>query len=107
MTGEDKWTSIGEDMRIEGAVTTGSPLVVEGEVVGDVTTPRQIEVAEDGIIRGAVRGDEVIVAGKIQGPVTTTGRLLILASGAVLGDVAVKSILVEEGGSLTGRCKMG
>ncbi|MEM6290897.1 MAG: polymer-forming cytoskeletal protein [Myxococcota bacterium] len=102
-----KWTRVGEDMRIEGSLSTGSPLVVEGEIVGDVTTPRQIEIAEDGLIHGAVRGDEVIVAGKIEGPVTTTGRLLILASGSVVGDVAVKSILVEEGGSLTGRCKMG
>ncbi len=106
VTEDEPWTYVGEDMRIEGAVTTGSALSIRGEVVGDVTSARDIEVAEDGIIRGSVRAHEIVVAGTIDGPVSTSGRLLILASGSVNGDVAVKSILVEEGGALTGRCQM-
>ena len=104
--GEDPWTHLGEDTRIDGSVTSGSGLVVQGEIVGDVTSARDIEVAQDASISGAVRGNDVVVAGTIEGQVTTTGRLLILASGSVVGDIHVKSILIEEGGTLKGRCRM-
>ena len=104
---EQTWTHVGEDMHIAGGVTTGSPLSVRGEIVGAVTSASAIEVAEDAIIRGPVRGQEIIVAGTIDGPVVASGTLIILPSGAVNGNVSGKSIQIELGGTLTGRCDMG
>jgi cytoskeletal protein CcmA (bactofilin family) len=104
--GEDPWTHVAEDTRIDGDVSSGSGLVVQGEIIGDVTSARDIEVAQAAWINGAVQGNDIVVAGRIEGQVTTTGRLLILASGSVVGDIQVKSILIEEGGTLKGRCRM-
>jgi cytoskeletal protein CcmA (bactofilin family) len=53
-----------------------------------------------------VRGQDVTVAGSVEGSISASGRLLILKSGRVVGDVTVRSILIEEGGVLSGRCQM-
>lgn len=99
-------TVVGEDMKIDGNLSTGSPVLVLGAIDGDVTSARDIEVRGDGQIQGTVRGHDVTVAGKIEGAVAASGRLLILKTGQVLGDVTVRSILIEEGGVLSGRCDM-
>lgn len=103
---EEVWTFVGEDMKVDGALTTGSPLSIAGEIVGAVTSARDIEVAEDAIVRGSITGHDVVVAGTVHGPVNANGQLFILASGSVTGDISVRSILIEEGGTLAGRCNM-
>jgi cytoskeletal protein CcmA (bactofilin family) len=103
---EIHWVFVGEDTRVDGTLTTGSPVSVVGEVIGDVTSASQVEVAESATITGAVTGSEIVVAGVVTGPVHASGRLCILATGTVRGDVRVKSILVDEGGTLDGRCTM-
>lgn|GEM_PF-2229523 len=100
-------TIIGDEMRIEGDVSTGSAVRVEGEVLGSVTSASDVEVAEGGLVRGSVAAHDVRIWGVVEGPVNTTGRLLIEPTGRVHGDVKVKSILIEEGGQLCGRCTMG
>lgn len=103
---EEAWTFVGEDMKVEGSLTTGSPLSIAGEVIGTVNSARDIEVAEDAIVRGSITGHDVVVAGAVHGPVNANGQLFILASGSVTGDISVRSILIEEGGTLAGRCNM-
>ncbi len=105
-TGNVQWVYVSEDTRIDGSLTTGSPVSVVGEVLGNVTSASKVEVGEDATINGSVTGSEVVVAGTVTGPVHTTGRLCILSTGTVRGDVEVASILVDEGGTLDGRCTM-
>jgi cytoskeletal protein CcmA (bactofilin family) len=99
-------TTIGEDMKVDGSLSTGAPLIVIGAIDGDVTSARSVEIMLDGLIHGTVRGQDVTVAGSVEGSISASGRLLILKSGRVVGDVTVRSILIEEGGVLSGRCQM-
>ena len=99
-------TYIGDGMEIKGSISTGSSLVIAGFVEGDVNSAAQVEIVSDAVVQGTVTAQVVNVAGTIEGNVNASGRLHIAATGTVDGDVEVKSLKIEEGGSLSGRCKM-
>lgn len=99
-------TSVGDGMEIKGNVTTASNLEVFGVIEGDVNSSGHVEIHKGAMIKGTVTAQTVTVSGTVAGDVNTRGRLFIRSTGEVRGDVMVKSLNVDEGGALAGRCEM-
>jgi cytoskeletal protein CcmA (bactofilin family) len=98
---------ITEDTTIKGSITTASSLTVAGAVEGDINAGGEIAILDDALVRGDVSGPNIRIAGKVEGRIVASGRLVITAAGTVLGDISVRSLLIEEGGTLQGECTMG
>jgi cytoskeletal protein CcmA (bactofilin family) len=98
---------ITEDTTIKGSITTASSLTIAGAIEGDVNAGGEIVILGDAVIKGDVSGPNVTVQGQVEGRINASGRLLITSSGQVHGDIAVRSLLIEEGGTLQGECHMG
>ncbi|MBX7079062.1 MAG: polymer-forming cytoskeletal protein [Nannocystaceae bacterium] len=98
---------ISEDTTIKGSVTTASSLTVAGAVEGDINAGGDVVILADASVKGDISGPAVTVSGKVEGRVNASGRLLITARGFVHGDISVRSLLIEEGGTLQGQCSMG
>ncbi|MBL4683117.1 MAG: polymer-forming cytoskeletal protein [Nannocystaceae bacterium] len=98
---------ITEDTTIRGSVTTASSLTVAGAIEGDINAGGEVSILEDALVTGDISGPNITIAGKVEGRITASGRLVIGAVGAVQGDISVRSLLIEEGGTLEGQCKMG
>ena len=98
---------ITEDTTIRGSVTTASSLTVAGAVEGDINAGGEVKILEDALVKGDVSGPNIIVSGKVEGRIVASGRLVIGAAGEVRGDISVRSLLIEEGGTLEGQCSMG
>lgn len=98
---------ITEDTTIKGTITTASSLTIAGAIEGDVNAGGEIIVLDDALVKGDVSGPNVKIQGKVEGRVSATGRLVISSSGQVIGDISVRSLLIEEGGTLQGECNMG
>lgn len=96
-----------EDTTIKGTLTTASSLTVAGAIEGDVNAGGEIVILADAVIKGDVSGPNVTVQGQVEGRISASGRLLITSTGQVHGDIAVRSLLIEEGGTLQGECHMG
>jgi cytoskeletal protein CcmA (bactofilin family) len=103
----DQPNYITEDTTIKGTITTSSSLTVAGAVEGDINAGGELVILDDAHVRGDVSGPSVRVQGKVEGRVVASGRLVIAKSGSVLGNIAVRSLLIEEGGTLQGECSMG
>ena len=97
---------ITEDTTIKGTVTTASSLTIAGAIEGDVNAGGDIEVLEDAMVKGDLSGPNVKIDGTVEGRITASGRLVIGAGGQVHGDISVRSLLIEEGGTLEGQCHM-
>src|SRR5687768_701195 len=93
---------ITEDTTIKGNITTASSLTVAGAIEGDVNAGGEIAVLADAVIKGDVSGPNLKIDGKVEGKITASGRLVIASSGKVYGDISVRSLLIEEGGTLEG-----
>lgn len=97
---------IGTDMRIAGSISSKSGVLVLGEVEGNVAG-LTVTVEEDGVIKGDVAAtDDVVVRGSVVGNMGVDGKLTITPTGTVEGGVKARSIAIEEGGELRGRCTM-
>ena len=97
---------IGADMRIAGSISTKSAVLVLGEIEGNVAGTT-VTVEEDGVIKGDVAAaDDVVVRGSVVGDMGVDGKLTITPTGTVEGGVKARSIAIEEGGELRGRCTM-
>lgn len=93
---------VGSDIKLKGAeITDCDTLIVEGQVDACMTS-RVIEVAETGLFRGNVQVDFAEIRGRFEGELTAHKQLMIRASGRVAGKIRYGSILIEEGGELSG-----
>jgi cytoskeletal protein CcmA (bactofilin family) len=98
---------ITEDTTIKGSITTASSLTIAGAIEGDINAGGEIAVLADASIKGDVSGPNIKIDGRVEGRISASGRLVIAATGKVYGDISVRSLLIEEGGTLDGQCHMG
>lgn len=103
---EPRMNVIGTDMRIAGSISSKSGVLVLGEIEGNVAGVT-VTVEADGVIKGDVAAsDDVVVRGSVVGNMGVDGKLTITPTGTVEGGVNARSIAIEEGGELRGRCTM-
>ena len=99
-------TLIGASTHVEGTVRVQGTLRVDGRVTGQLAVDGRCEVGADGYVEATVTATELTVAGRIKGDVQVSGRLHVLSTGSIVGDVRTRVLVVEEGGTIDGRCQM-
>jgi cytoskeletal protein CcmA (bactofilin family) len=93
---------VGPDIKLKGAeITDCDTLVVEGRVEASMDS-RVIQIAENGSFHGTVGIDVAEIRGRFDGELTARKQLVIHATGRVSGKIRYGSIVVEQGGELTG-----
>jgi len=93
---------VGPDVKLKGAeIQDCDTLVVEGRVEATMDS-RVIQITEHGAFSGKVGIDVAEVFGHFDGELTARTQLIIHASGRVSGKIRYGSILIEEGGELSG-----
>lgn len=96
---------IGEDLVIDGNLTSNTSIRVDGKVIGNITTQKLIIIGEKAEVTGDVSSKNVIVFGKLNGNVTAA-EVQIKKSGFVTGDISVQAIEIEMGGKYNGKLVM-
>ncbi|QJC51154.1 polymer-forming cytoskeletal protein [Paenibacillus albicereus] len=99
-------TLIGQGTRAEGTLSCQASLRIEGEYRGDIECKEDVIVGESGVVRSNIAARDLTISGKVYGDVVTTGRLTILSSGQLHGSATTASLLVQDGGVLSGSCRM-
>ncbi|TPV93014.1 MAG: polymer-forming cytoskeletal protein [Myxococcales bacterium FL481] len=100
-------THIAADAEVHGSIRSAAGLDIAGEVNGNVHAQATVVIDTSACILGDVCGDDVIVRGRVEGQIVAKGKLTISTTGLVLGDIVVRSLLIEDGGTLQGQCRMG
>ncbi|MNP45802.1 Polymer-forming cytoskeletal [compost metagenome] len=99
-------TLIGQGSEITGKISCEANLRIEGKFNGEIETQGDVTVGEFAVARSNIQAREVFIAGKVYGDIATTGRLMITATGHMFGDVSAASLIIMEGGALSGTSKM-
>lgn len=96
---------VGPDVKLKGAeILDCDTLVVEGRVEATMDS-RVIRIAEHGAYSGTVGIDIAEIHGHFDGELTARQRLIVHATGRVSGKIRYGSILIEEGGEISGDVK--
>jgi cytoskeletal protein CcmA (bactofilin family) len=99
-------TLIGQGSEITGKLICDANLRIEGKFNGEIESQGDVTVGEYAEARSNIQAKEVIIAGKVYGDISITGKLTITATGHMYGDVSATSLIIMEGGSLSGTSKM-
>ena len=98
---------ISQDVQIEGTLSFGKSLAVHGRITGDVRSSGILTLGESGVIEGDVTAGSVTIYGLVKGNVTVTGRCELKGAGRLVGDLVAPRLLMEDGATFTGICKVG
>ncbi len=98
---------IGEGTVFEGTIRAKSDVRVSGRVVGKLIVEGKAILAQEGAVEGELKATNADVAGFVQGQIFVEERLVLKGSARVEGDITVARLIMEEGASFNGACKMG
>jgi len=103
----DETTIISNGVKIDGKLTSGGNIRVEGEIQGDISSQKNIVVGEGGKVNGQINADSITIGGKVSGTVKAKEKLILDPKGYLKGDIFTKILVVEEGARFDGKSKMG
>ncbi len=95
-------TVFGKGTRIEGDISTGGSLRVDGEVIGKIRADGDVYVGESGSIKNEIEARNIIIAGKVESNVLAHEKLEILPSGKLSGDIKTDVLVIEKGAKFVG-----
>lgn len=93
---------VGPNIKLRGVeITDCDTLIVEGLVEATIHS-RVIQIAERGAFTGSAEFDIAEIRGHFDGELTVRQKLVVHASGRVTGKVRYATLVIEEGGQLSG-----
>ena len=98
---------IGRNTRFRGEVRGRGPLVIRGQVQGDVGIEDRLTVEVGGLLDAEVRATDLVVAGEARGNLQAAGTLALRSTGVAEGKMSARGMRVEEGAIVKGTLSRG
>jgi cytoskeletal protein CcmA (bactofilin family) len=99
-------TVIGSSIVIDGEISGGEDLVIQGTVKGKIALKESLIVAGSGVVEADVETQNVEIAGKVTGNIAATDRVELKSDCRVVGDIKAPRILIADGASFKGNVDM-
>jgi cytoskeletal protein CcmA (bactofilin family) len=94
---------IGEDLTIEGNVTSKGEVQVDGEIEGDIRCGSLL-LGDKGQVKGGVVAEDVVVRGRIIGSIRGL-RVTLQGQCHVEGDIFHQGLAIEQGAYFEGKSR--
>lgn len=91
---------------VNGKLAFSTPTRIEGRLKGEVRASDLLVVAAGGVVHGTIWARHLIVEGEVRGEVRGAGRVEIHPGGRVIGLVETAALVIAEGASFEGDCRM-
>ncbi len=99
-------TVIGAHTRIRGSIKGTGPLLVRGEVEGEIAIAGGLTVAPTGRVEADVKAQSLELSGEARGSVRTTEKVVLSPTGVFEGDMETPVLEVSPGSILHGRTRV-
>jgi cytoskeletal protein CcmA (bactofilin family) len=97
---------IGVGTTIEGKIRSQGSMRIDGKLVGEVAVSESIAIGMTGEVEGNVTGRNITVGGKVRGNIHAGEKLVFEAKATIKGDIRAAKLVVDEGASFDGNCRM-
>jgi cytoskeletal protein CcmA (bactofilin family) len=91
---------------IDGDVTFGAELVIDGEIKGNVTSTGTLTIGEHARIFGKINVGSVTVHGTVQGNISASERCTLAAGASLRGDITAPRLVVDESAAFLGSARI-
>jgi len=103
---EEVDTIIGSGSEFQGTLVVQGTLRIDGRVSGEIHVQGDLIVGEKGQVNANVKARHVTIAGELRGDLELEGTLELTSTGQLYGDISVANLIIAEGASFQGNCKM-
>ena len=100
-------TIISNGVKLEGKITSGGSIRVDGTIQGDVISQGNVTVGEHGDVNGQMNAAIITIGGKVVGSVNAKEKLVLESKANLKGDLFTKILVVEAGARFDGKSNMG
>ena len=99
-------TVLAHDIEFVGTIEFSEPLLIKGNVRGEIKSESDLFVAESARIDADIRAARVSVKGVVVGDIDASERIELFSGAGIEGNIRTPDLVVQSGSSLTGRCEM-
>ena len=92
---------------LEGTLSAKDDIRVSGSLKGTLKVEGKAIVAQEGHIEGEIIAADADIAGSVQGDISVKGRLVLKSTARIEGTIKTTRLIVEEGATIDGTCRMG
>lgn len=86
----------------DGHYTAEQDLRIQGTVSGEITCRGLLTIEQNASARARIDARDAEVFGSVDGDITCSGRLRLAGTAVLTGTVRTRTLIVEEGASITG-----
>ncbi len=100
-------THIGPHINVEGTVTGGDRVVIDGNVKGKINVTGDLHIGRQAQVEASVHAKNVTIEGKLTGDISADDRVELVMTSTVDGNIKAPKIVVAEGAKFRGSVDMG
>jgi cytoskeletal protein CcmA (bactofilin family) len=91
---------------ITGDIVSNSGILIEGEVIGNISCSAQVKIGSSGKIKGNLVCLNAEIEGALDGELTIENLLILRSTARIKGDIEALKLNIEEGAFFEGACVM-
>lgn len=98
---------IGSSIKIEGSLSGGEDLFVEGQIDGKIELDQHnVTIGTNGRIKADIHGQSIIVMGEVKGNLYGSEQIILRKSSKVRGNLFAARVSLEDGADFKGSIDM-
>ena len=102
----DRLNKILSGTEITGDIVSDSNMLIEGEIIGNVSCSGKVIIGTSGKIKGNLVCLNAEVDGAMEGELTIENLLVLRTTARIKGDIQTLKLNIEEGAFFEGACVM-
>ena len=102
----DRLNKILSGTEITGDIISDSNLLIEGEIIGNVSCSGKVMIGTSGKIKGNLVCVNAEIDGAMDGELTIENLLVLHSAARIKGDIQTMKLTIEEGAYFEGACVM-
>jgi len=98
---------IGPSIKIEGSLSGGEDLLIEGRVEGKIELAQHgVTIGMSGLIKANIHGRSITVLGQVEGDLFGSEQIILRQSSKVRGNLVAPRVSLEDGADFKGSIDM-
>ena len=97
---------IGSDLKIQGDINIKGDLLIYGIVDGNIECEGIVTMAKDSKVNGYIKTIHADISGIVNGNLEAKEKVSLSSTSKLNGDLLANILVMEEGASFNGLCKM-
>lgn len=94
-------------VKIGGNFNCDSNLIIDGVILGDVKTSKDIKLGPNSVVVGNILGRKINISGSVFGDIIASSKLILLEEAVIIGNVTAQELEFASARYFYGRVEIG